>query len=192
MAEKINIELTKKQLRTLLDIVFAGNMVLSGTNEKDEEKYNEVESIVFAEADKCGEKGLAEFDKTYGGWLPTKKFEDAGVLERLDEYEDYVFWSELARRLALKDIATETRLKDPDIIFEAMLDRAEEYEEFFDEKGIGAVEVRGMKKMKAPEAYKSVDVGEIESDPEYERLLDEVDDECDDDECECHHHHDHN
>ncbi len=186
MAEKINIELTKNQLRTLLDIVFAGNMVLSGTNDQDEEKYNEVESLIFGMAEKSGEKGLAEFDKAYGGWLPSKKFEDSGVLQRMDGYEDFVFWSELARRLALKDIATQTKLKDPDLIFEAMLDRADEYEDFFDEKGIGVLEVKGMKAMKTPESYKSVGVGEIESDPEYERILDQVADECDDDDCDCH------
>ena len=42
MADKITLEFTKEQFRNLLDLVFAGNYLITSTNEKDDEKYNQL------------------------------------------------------------------------------------------------------------------------------------------------------
>ena len=136
MTDKINIVFTKKQFRTLLDIVYAGNYLVSSTNEKDEEKYNEIESLVFSHAKEADMDEFAEYVSEYGGWLPTKEFEEQGIEERIESYDSTSFWNELIHRLALRDVALTLNTDNPDIVMEAILDRTDEYEEFFEKNAI--------------------------------------------------------
>lgn len=178
MADKITFELTKKEFRTLLDMIYAGNMMLSGVDENDEERYNSLESLAFSKAKEINKEEFAEYNKEYGGFLPTKAFEDDGVLERMQAYDDYTFWSELAHRLALRDVATKmTNTTDPDLLYEAIIDRTDEYEEFFEKHDLSKLFVKDMPEFsKTAKTFRSMDIGKIEA----------SDDECCDDDCDCH------
>ena len=53
----MKLELTKKQYRRLLDLVYIGNWVLNSTRGDDRfTDYDEVESLLFA---KSGEEGMS-------------------------------------------------------------------------------------------------------------------------------------
>ena len=186
MADKITLEFTKEQFRNLLDLVFAGNYLITSTNEKDEEKYNQLESMIFSHAKDINKPEFAEFDKEYGGWLPTKEYQHQGIDERISEYDNVSFWDELIHRLALQDVAMNLHTDNPDILIDALLDRSDEYRDFFDNHDISAIKIKGMKPMdKNYDTFRSMNVGEIESFSDDDTDLDQ---ELDDDDCVCCHH----
>ena len=76
--DKIVFEFTKEEYRNLLDIVSAGNMMLCGAVEKDEEKYNKIESKIFSKAKEINKSEYAVYDKEYGGYLPSDEFYKIG------------------------------------------------------------------------------------------------------------------
>ena len=187
MADKITLEFTKEQFRNLLDLVFAGNYLITSTNEKDEEKYNQLESMIFSHAKDINKPEFAEFDKEYGGWLPTKEYQHQGIDERISEYDNVSFWDELIHRLALQDVAMNLHTDNPDILIDALLDRSDEYRDFFDNHDISAIKIKGMKPMdKNFDTFRSMNVGEIESFSDDDTDLDH---DQDDDDCDCCHHH---
>ena len=74
----MNIELSKKQLRRLLDMVYIGNWVLNSTRGEDRIKdYDEVESLLFAKAREEGMRILAE--DYLGEVIPSRAFAEGGI-----------------------------------------------------------------------------------------------------------------
>ena len=69
----MNIELTPKEFRRLLDMVYIGNWVLNSTRGEDRIKdYDEVESLLFAKAREEGMRILAE--DYLGEVIPSRAF----------------------------------------------------------------------------------------------------------------------
>ena len=99
----MNIELSKKQLRRLLDMVYIGNWVLNSTRGEDRIKdYDEVESLLFAKAREEGMRILAE--DYLGEVIPSRAFAEGGIHEAIMEYENNVFFEILAEDLARRDM----------------------------------------------------------------------------------------
>ena len=80
----MELELTRKQLRRLLDLVYIGNWILNSTRGEDRFKdYDEVESLLFARAALEGMPSLAE---TYQGEvIPSRAFAEGGIHEAIME-----------------------------------------------------------------------------------------------------------
>ena len=99
----MEVELTRKQLRRLLDMVYIGNWILNSTRGEDRFKdYDEVESLLFAKAAQEGMPSLAE---TYQGEvIPSRAFAEGGIHEAIMEYENNVFFEILAEDLARRDM----------------------------------------------------------------------------------------
>ena len=99
----MELELTRKQLRRLLDLVYIGNWILNSTRGEDRFKdYDEVESLLFARAAQAGMPTLAE---TYQGEvIPSRAFAEGGIHEAIMEYENNVFFEILAEDLARRDM----------------------------------------------------------------------------------------
>ncbi len=99
----MELELTRKQLRRLLDLVYIGNWILNSTRGEDRFKdYDEVESLLFARAAQEGMPTLAE---TYRGEIiPSRAFAEGGIHEAIMEYENNVFFEILAEDLARRDM----------------------------------------------------------------------------------------
>ena len=99
----MELELTRKQLRRLLDMVYIGNWILNSTRGEDRFKdYDEVESLLFAKAAQEGMPALAE---TYQGEvIPSRAFAEGGIHEAIMEYENNVFFEILAEDLARRDM----------------------------------------------------------------------------------------
>lgn len=185
--EKIVFEFTKEEYRDLLDIVSAGNMMLCGAVEKDEEKYNKIESKIFSKTKEINKSEYAVYDKEYGGYLPSDEFYKSNIQERMEAYDTHTFWAELVHRLALRDVAENLKIDNPDILIEALIDRTDEYEDFFETHDISDIVVKGMKPISQnPETFRSMNLGDVELPETDDMDIDECD--CDDD-CDCHHHH---
>ena len=89
----MKIELTEKQFRRLLDLVYIGNWVLNSTRGDDRiREYDEVESTVFSN---CINHGMVPLVESYQGEL---------IHEAILAYEDTMFFEILAQELALRDM----------------------------------------------------------------------------------------
>lgn len=99
----MKLELTKKQYRRLLDLVYIGNWVLNSTRGEDRiPDYDEVESLVFG---KAAELGMGVVAEVYNGEIiPSRAFAEGGIHEAIMDYEDNVFFDILAEDLARRDM----------------------------------------------------------------------------------------
>ena len=99
----MKIELTQKQFRRLLDMVYIGNWILNSTRGEDRfADYDEVESLLFARAMLEGMPSLAELYE--GEVIPSRAFAEGGIHEAIIEYENNVFFDILAEDLARRDM----------------------------------------------------------------------------------------
>jgi len=100
---RMEVELTRKQLRRLLDMVYIGNWILNSTRGEDRFKdYDEVESLLFARA---AREGMPTLSETYQGEvIPSRAFAEGGIHEAIMEYENNVFFEILAEDLARRDM----------------------------------------------------------------------------------------
>ena len=99
----MEIKMTEKQFRRLLDLVYIGNWVLNSARGDDRiRQYDEVESLVFAN---CLRHGMAPLTELYEGELiPSRAFAEGGIHEAIMAYEDATFFEILAQELALRDM----------------------------------------------------------------------------------------
>ena len=98
----MNLELSKKQFRRLLDLVYIGNWILNSTRgEQRFRDYDEVESLLFGRAVLEG-MPLAELYQ--GEIVPSKAFVEGGIHEAIADYESNVFFDILAEDLARRDM----------------------------------------------------------------------------------------
>lgn len=99
----MNLELSNKQFRRLLDLVYIGNWILNSTRGEDRFKdYDEVESLLFGRAALEGMPTLAEVYE--GEIIPSRAFAEGGIHEAIMEYENNVFFQILAEDLARRDM----------------------------------------------------------------------------------------
>ena len=131
----MKLELTRKQYRRLLDMVYIGNWILNSTRGDDRIRdYDEVESLLFAH---CLDHGMAKLVELYDGELiPSRAFAEGGIHEAIMAYEDVTFFEILAEELALKDLGEPTREN-----YDEILERMEEYMGEFEENGTDHVTV---------------------------------------------------
>lgn len=99
----MELDLTRKQFRRLLDLVYIGNWILNSTRGEDRFKdYDEVESLLFGKAALEGMPTLAEIYE--GEIIPSRAFAEGGIHEAIMEYENNVFFQILAEDLARRDM----------------------------------------------------------------------------------------
>ena len=99
----MNLELSKKQFRRLMDLVYIGNWILNSTRgDQRFTDYDEVESLIFGRAALEGMPGLAELYQ--GEIVPSRAFVEGGIHEAIAEYENNVFFDILAEDLARRDM----------------------------------------------------------------------------------------
>ena len=99
----MEIKMTQKQFRRLLDLVYIGNWVLNSTRGNDRiSEYDEVESLIFSQ---CLSHGMTPLVELYEGEIiPSKAFAEGGIHEAIMAYEDTTFFEILAQELALRDM----------------------------------------------------------------------------------------
>ena len=99
----MELNMTEKQFRRLLDLVYIGNWVLNSTRGDDRIKeYDQVESLVFSH---CLDHGMTPLTELYQGELiPSRAFAEGGIHEAILAYEDTMFFEILAQELALRDM----------------------------------------------------------------------------------------
>lgn len=103
----MQIELTPKQFRRLLDMVYIGNWILNSTRNDDRIRdYDDMETLIFSYCEKEGYEALYEYFN--GEIIPSRAFAEGGIHEAIMDYEDTVFFEILAEELARRDMQTES------------------------------------------------------------------------------------
>jgi hypothetical protein len=127
----MNIELTEKEYRRLLDIVYVGNWVLNSLHgDKRIADYDDVESRIFSY---CLERSPTLVCIEDGVVTPSDKFADGGIHEAIGAYEDTMFYEILAEELARRDMEI-TEVSDDNA--DELANRIDEYIEEFERNGV--------------------------------------------------------
>ena len=133
----MNIELTSKEYRLLLDMVYIGNWILNSTRTDDRiEDYDLLQEKLFAKAPANGMRSLVE--SWQGHIFPSRDYEDGGIHEAIADYEDAVFYDILAEELARRDLGLEN--SDPEDATE-LTNRMDEYMAEFEKNGLNTINI---------------------------------------------------
>lgn len=128
----MQIELTKKEFRRLLDLVYIGNWVLNSIRGDDRfADYDNVESKLFG---LCRAHGMDTLVQQWEGqWIPSEAFADGGIHEAIACYEDAVFFQILAEELARRDMDY-PEIGDDN--YDEIVSRMERYMDEFTDSGV--------------------------------------------------------
>lgn len=145
----MKIECTKEEFKILLDLIYAGSVLVNGMKSQEEkvQQYAEMEQKVFAMAKDFELQNLIAYSEEYAEFMPTRAYEEeeSGINEYIDAYDTKVFWEELVMRLARRDALNYVGDVEPDMTkaqLEAMqLDLEDKYEEEFEEHGISRLKI---------------------------------------------------
>ena len=99
----MQIELTNKEFRRLLDLVYIGNWVLNSTRGEDRfQDYDHIENKLFG---LCAGTPMQALTEPYEGlWYPSRAYAEGGIHEAIAYYEDNVFYEILAEELSRRDM----------------------------------------------------------------------------------------
>lgn len=128
----MQIELTTKQFRRLLDMVYIGNWILNSTRGDDRfQDYDEVESLLFG---LCQGGGMQTLVEDWNGTpIPSRAFADGGIHEAIAFYEDNVFYEILAEELSRRDMDYPEITEDN---YDEILTRMDRYIDTFQQSGL--------------------------------------------------------
>ena len=131
----MQIELTEKEYRRLLDLVYIGNWILNSARGEDRfEDYDLLQEKLFALCPHAGMRSLVE--NWQGHVFPSKAYTEGGIHEAIADYEDAVFFDILAEELARRDLGLEDHEPEDYTELNARMD---EYLDEFDRSGLSAV-----------------------------------------------------
>lgn len=142
----MKINLTKREYRSLMDVLYIADWVMSAFGETGNNKpdpHDQLEQKLLSYAKDFGFDDYVQQDKSAGRYYPTRLFEDETMAtEIIDQYDENTFWDELAHRLAQRDI----KLKYGDMaqVYEEMSIIEDAYNEKFEETGLLTVRVDGV------------------------------------------------
>ena len=136
----MQIDLTPKEFRRLLDMVYIGNWVLNSTRGNDRfADYDNLESKLFA---LCRQHGMDTLVQTWEGIdIPSRKFSDGGIHEAIMDYEDTVFFEILAEELARRDMNYSPVSKEN---YDELVARMDEYIAEFEAHGTDNILIDSM------------------------------------------------
>lgn len=128
----MTVELSEKEFRRLLDLVYIGDWILNSARGEDRfEDYDQLLEKLFSLCPQVGMSSLMDFWQ--GHVFPSKAYREGGIHEAIADYEDAVFFDILAEELARRDMEGE----GADTSDEAELEgRIEEYYQEFEAHGI--------------------------------------------------------
>ena len=128
----MQIELSNKEFRRLLGLVYIGNWILNSTRGDDRfEDYDRIESKLFGLCRGTGMQALVE--QWDGQAVPSQAYTEGGIHEAIAYYEDNVFYEILAEELSRRD------MEYPDITdenYDEIVTRMDRYMDEFESSGV--------------------------------------------------------
>lgn len=123
----MKIELSAKEFRRLLDMVYIGNWVLNSTRGNDRfQDYDDLESKLFG---LCHGNMDVLVQQQDGIDLPSQAYQEGGIHQAIAYYEDAIFYEILAEELSRRDMGyTEITQENYDEIMSRMETYMSEFE----------------------------------------------------------------
>ena len=133
----MELKLTDKQFRYLLDLVYIGNWVINSTRENDRiREYDQLESYIFSH---CADMKMSKLIELYEGEIiPSRAFAEGGIHEAIANYEDVTFYEILAEELALRDMDGQPMTREN---YGELMERMDRYLGEFEENGTDHITV---------------------------------------------------
>lgn len=133
----MQIELTEREFRRLLDMAYIGNWILNSTRGDDRfTDYDRVESKLFSYCDANGMNTLSSLWN--GRVVPSRAFVEGGIHEAIMDYEDAVFFDILAEELSRRDMNYEEITQEN---YGELLSRMDEYMDEFQQNGTDRLQI---------------------------------------------------
>ena len=128
----MQIDLSTKEFRRLLDLVYIGNWVLNSTRGNDRfADYDNLESKLFRMCKGTGMQiSVEDWNDTT---IPSKAYEEGGIQEAIAYYEDNVFYQILAEELSRRDMGYAEITEDN---YDEVVRRMESYMGEFQQSGL--------------------------------------------------------
>ncbi len=105
----MNIEITAKEYRSLLDILHIADVVMSGHRREEDVRTIPHRALIqklYSNAPSEGLERLIDYDKSAKRYHPAAEFEENSLAHSLiDEFGDHLFWDHLISRLSARDAA---------------------------------------------------------------------------------------
>jgi hypothetical protein len=148
----MKLELTNKQYRDLIELLFLGNWIAnaSRTGAKGDErleKYEEIEDYILSQAKHFQAEDVVKSEEN--DFYTTMDFEES-LMPIVEEYDEFTFWEQISMKLAKRDLLREIgpvrQLKDEHR--ERMYDIEEHYENEFEKNGLKNLEIINKDKKK--------------------------------------------
>lgn len=142
----MKIECTKEEFKTLMDLVYAGNLLINGTRPQAEriKNYADMEQMLYKMAQEFELGDLVEYSEEFGEYMPTHEYEEDEFNDYIDEYDTNVFWEELVMRLARRDALNYAGDVDQNITKAALKEMQLGFEEKYQEE----IEANGLMNLK--------------------------------------------
>lgn len=123
----MQLDLTPKEYRRLLDLVYIGNWVLNSTRGEDRfADYDDLESKIFAQSPALSEPWN-------GTVVPSRAYREGGIHEAIAFYEDNIFYEILAEELSRRDMDYPEITDDN---YEEIMGRMDQYMSEFQSSGV--------------------------------------------------------
>ena len=134
----IIIELSGRDYRFLLDLVYIGNWVLNSARENDRiEEYDALTRKIFSYCSNSELNALIS-RKDDDTIRPSRAYVDGGIHEVIEDYEDAVFFDILAEELTRRDM--KSAAINPDDLTE-FARRIDEYINEFERNGVDNITI---------------------------------------------------
>ncbi len=105
----MNIEISLKEYRDLLDILHIADVVMSGHRREADRRTERHRALIqkfYSRAQAEGLGALIAYNDRMNAFNPTQEFEHSTVAHAvIDEFGDHLFWDELINRLSVRDAA---------------------------------------------------------------------------------------
>lgn len=128
----MELKLSRREFRRLLDLVYMGNWVLNSTRGDDRfADYDAIESKLFGLCPAQGMEALVSVSD--GEAVPSRAYVEGGIHEAINSYEDTVFYEILAEELSRRD------MDYPEITeenYDEILTRMDRYMQEFHHSGV--------------------------------------------------------
>jgi hypothetical protein len=103
----MNIEISEKEYRDLLDILHIADVVMSGHRKEEDKRTGQHRALIqklYALAQGKGPDRLISYNENVHKYVPTADFEQSSLAHKVvDEFGDHLFWDELISRLTTRD-----------------------------------------------------------------------------------------
>lgn len=103
----MNLELSAKEYRDLLDVLHIADVVMSGHRREEDGRTGRHRALIqklYASAQGAGFERLISYDGSAKRYVPTRDFEQGSLAHAvINEFGDHLFWDQLISRLTERD-----------------------------------------------------------------------------------------